>query len=268
MDGKYAKYIPSSYGFITGLSIEDNELHVYTKKTVKGEPHKYLLANKYTEYSGRLENQYRLITDEGNLQLIRSDLIKGIKSKLNNILLALLAPTSVAACIATFILEAALPLIAGIGIVIALLISKKMILSKTIKDFDEEMDIIKAYLESRHDIEEMSTKDLNVTGNLKSATISRIGVNQELHKNNLIPDVFDITLLDDLISQQKTKAELKKLLTNYMICVSLEKPQVFVNPNEEVEQQLADCSKHEDVEQEGFVESKNAPTRGLRPNNK
>lgn len=259
MDGKYSKYIPSSYGFITKLEIVDNVLHVYTDKTIKREPHKYPLGDKFSKYAKRLEKQYELITEEENLQLIKNDLITETKKILNTGLLVLSAPILLASGFTAIILSAIAPVMIGLIIEATLMVIRQLSLNKVESDFDDEMNMIKKYLKHRQDIETMSKQDINVTSNLSIDTLNRINTNQELHENHLIPEIYDITLLDDLISQQRSKSELKKLLTNYMICVALEEPQVFVNPNE---QQVIAPTEYEDEEQE------NTHTRSLKPSNK
>lgn len=263
MDGKYSKYIPSSYGFITKLEIVDNVLHVYTNKTIKREPHRYPLGEKFTKYAKRLERQYELITEEENLQVIKNDLINDSRKGLNTGLLVLSGPVLLTCGFTAIILSAIAPIILGLIIEAVLLIIHQISLKKVELDFDEEMDMIKTYLEHRQDIEAMSQKDLNVTSNLNTDTLNRINTNQELHTNHLIPEIYDITLLDDLISQQKSKSELKKLLTNYKICVALEEPQVFVNPNEP---QVTIPEEYE--EQEENVESTDIHTKSLKPSKK
>lgn len=232
MNGKYAKYIPSEYGFITKLEIEGDTLHVHTKMTDKNEPLKYPLKEKIGEYSQRLEKQYRLVSADKNAQLIKNDLISKTKEKLNTTLLVLSAPILLTAIISSILLAEIIPVIAGSGVIVTLLVSKKIALNKMSSNFEDEMDIVKTYLEARNDIEKLSEKDPNVINNLGKTTIGRINENEMLYEEQIIPEVFDITLLDDLINKKKFK-ELKKLLINYMICMALQQPQVFVNPTEE-----------------------------------
>jgi hypothetical protein len=232
MNGKYAKYIPSSYGFITKLEVKGDTLLVHTKETAKGEPHKYPLKGNMTDFSERLENQYRLITEEENLQIVKKDLVKDSKKMLNQALLVLSAPVFLASFFSALALSALPPVLIGIVIEIILMSGHAITLDKISKNFDEEMDMVRTYLSARTDIEQMYQKDTNVTGNLKSTTISRIELNNELRKTNPVAETFDIMLLDDLMSKATSKKELKKLLTNYMICVALRQQQVFVNPNE------------------------------------
>ena len=233
MDGKYAKYIPSSYGFITKLEIVDDTLYGHTKETAKRDPHKYPIRERIVEFSGRLENQYRLITDNKNLQVIKNDLIHDKKSMLLSILVILSGPISLTSILSALALSTITPLAAGAAAIGALLVAKQIILNKVSTDFDKEMDTIKTYLNYRSNIEEMSQEDSNVTNNLSRITTNRIDTNRFLYEDGIVPEIFDITLLDELISKTKTKKELEKLLTNYKICAALRQPQIFVNPNEE-----------------------------------
>lgn len=265
MDGKYAKYIPSSFGFITKLEIEDDVLYVYTKENIKGKPHKYPLREKIEEYSERLENQYRLITEEENLQIIKRDLEEDLLKK-QKLSMAISATLVALSCIYLGVTMSVIAsILVGLGGAAIITRTHLIAMKKIVKNFDEEMDMVRTYLSSRSDIEKMSKKDPNVTRNLKLATINRIDINNELNKDDMIPEIFDITLLDDLISKTNSKKELKKLLTNYMICVALRQPQVFVNPNEE--QKVIVRSKYDHREEE-TIDTKDAYTRGRRPNNK
>ena len=151
---------------------------------------------------------------------------------LNQALLVLSAPVFLASFFSALALSALPPVLIGIVIEIILMSGHAITLDKISKNFDEEMDMVRTYLSARTDIEEMYQKDPNVTGNLKSTTIERIGLNNELRKTNAATENFDIMLLDDLMSKATSKKELKKLLTNYMICVALRQPQEFINPNE------------------------------------
>lgn len=237
MDGKYARYF-GTYGFITKLKIKGDELHVYTKETAKGEPNKYPLREKITEYSERLENQYRLITDEENITIVKNDLINSSRKKLNKTLLILSIIVFLGTFFSSLALSTLLPLCIGVAVEISLMIGHATTLNKIIKNFDEEMDMVKTYLYSRSDMEKMSKKDPNVISNLKPSTLNRININNELYRDNMIPDIFDITLLDDLMSKATSKKELNKLLKSYLICVALRQPQVFVDPNEECEESV------------------------------
>lgn len=238
MNGKYAKYIPATHGFITKLEIKDDQLYVHTKETAKGEPNKYPLRDNITEYSARLENQYRLITEEENLQIIKNDLINSSRKKLNKVLLISSAIVFLGVLLSTLALSTLAPVFIGIIAEISLMVGREVTLNNITNNFDEEIDMIRTYLRSRRDIEKMNKKDPNVTGNLKSTTLNRIGINHELHKDNIISEIFDIILLDDLISKSTSKQELKKLLKSYLICISLRQPQVFVNPNKEHEESV------------------------------
>ena len=233
MDGKYAKYIPASHGFITKLEIKGDELHVYTKETAKGEPNKYPLREKITEYSERLENQYKLITDDENITIVKNDLINSSRKKLNKTLLVLSIIVFLGTFFSALALSTLLPLYIGVVAEISLMIGHATTLNKIIKKFDEEMDMVKTYLYSRSDIEKMSKNDPNVISNLKPLTQNRININNELYRDHMISDIFDITLLDDLMCKATSKKELNKLLKSYLICLSLRQPQVFVDPNKE-----------------------------------
>lgn len=216
----YSKYIPSSFGFITKLEIVGEEIHVWTPEN-KREPHKYPLS-ELPRYQKRLENQYNLIIQ--NKAVIKEELMNKVGNDVFLTIVALDAPLALAIAIMT-IFES-LMCLTLLAIPAAITILGSLLIKKVEKNFDEEMNIYELYLQERTKIETLSKNDKNITEHLSEKTNNRIKTNEELQQQGIIPEVFDIDLMDKTSLKQ-----LQKLLTKYQISKSLQEKQVFVNPN-------------------------------------
>lgn len=228
MDGKYVKYFKNQKGFITGIEIVNDEIHVYTAASKKGEPEIFPIKEKLPEYSQTLETQYRLITPEETAKMIKKDLMQTVKEKVNIMTTVGVVSLAVAAGVTLALDIIALPAITGLCILLSLVLRNITLKNKS-KSIDNETDMIRTYLDYRHDIETEYKQNQNVTRYLSDTTKHRITINEEYKQDKLIEDVFDIILMDELLDKKKLK-DLRTLLNHYIIGKSLEQPQAIINP--------------------------------------
>lgn len=228
MDGKYVKYFKNQKGFIRKIEIVNDEIHVYTAASKKGEPEIFPIKEKLPDYSQSLETQYKLITPEETAKMIKKDLMQKIKEK-NNFM------TTVGVCVlaitagVTFALDiVALSIIAGLCIPVSLVLRNETLKNKS-NAIDNEIDMVKTYIDYRHDIETEYKQNPNITRYLSCTTKHRITINEEYKEDGLIKDIFDIILMDELLDKKKLK-DLRTLLDHYIIGKSLEQPQAIINP--------------------------------------
>ena len=233
MDGKYVKFFENKDGFIKKLEINGEQIQVYTETSGKNAPLIYPVKEKVSDYSQRLEEQYRTISSEENAPKIKKDLMNQIKKKVN-IPTSLGCGISLTISLITVILGEIIIPIAGVITTLMLLGARNAILNNNSQKIDREITIIRKYLEHNQDIEKQSKKDPNVTRYLHNDVKDRIATNDKYKKDQLIKDIYDILLLDELLDKKKLK-DLETLLKYYTMTSSLEQPQTFIVPEKQNE---------------------------------
>ena len=148
----YSKFIQSSYGFITKYEIVDDEIHVYTAETEKGEPHKYP-ANKewITSVEKRLENQYKMVIN--NREVIKKDFLNRKSMPIKILAGLLILAFFVVGTIFTYMQAHVMPIVLGGIASILVSIFGAIVTFKISKKFDNELDLIEVYVNNRKNIE-------------------------------------------------------------------------------------------------------------------
>ena len=216
----YSKFIQSSYGFITKYEIVDDEIHIYTAESKKGEPHKYPANKEWISYvESRLENQYKLLF--ANKEMIKKDYLK---KKDMSLVVAIASVCAILLSLGVFLsLSVVWPLMLTLGAVGFAFLGNSAVLDNATKEFDEEMKILEVCINKRNEIEKRSRQDKNVTEYLSFQAAKRLANNEELRKMGTLDSSFNIDFMD------KTKLkDLKKLLQRYLISVGLTEEQKFV----------------------------------------
>lgn len=222
----YSKFIQSSYGFITRYEIVGDEIHIYTAETEKGEPQKMVATKENVAMvEERLENQYRMLLNnkdaikEETFKKVRTGLLKGFGIGFGVVLIATVIMWIMNLVFpAIFVAIAALLGGAGLG---------AHILAQMDAKFESEMKAFKTYLEDRKSIEERSKSDDNITSYLSKKAQNKLTANNKLKKNGIITDTLNIDFMD-----KSDLEDLKKLISRYLISVSLGEKQYFVNPTD------------------------------------
>lgn len=226
----YSKYIKNEYGFILDIktNIDEKKIEVVTSKTKKGQPLVYELTKENLEkFYKRLETQYSLLIE--NKDKVFEDYKKDIKNKFFWIDIVSYTILFVSAL---YSIVSIIPALVGFVIGSTVLISKYGVQKHNEKQLENQFEAYEFYIENRKAIEELESKDSNITYNVDTRTNNELVDNQALANENLIDSVFDIQLMDKISLKQ-----LREILLRYRITKALEEEQYFYMEEENKEEE-------------------------------
>lgn len=215
MDGKYAKYIRSPYGFICDYDVQDGKVVIYTAKSKKREPHTYTANKENIGFSEtRLEKQYQLLREHKDE--IKKDICKTVRGVMYRLVAGSILGTGLLFAILTTLN------ITTIGAAIMLFLELLSIpvgeisLATWKAKFDEAIEAQEMYMSERANIESKSQQDENITQYLSQHTLNILEENKKLQQEGKIDQVFNINLMD-----KSSLKDLKTLLERYQISMNL-----------------------------------------------
>lgn len=228
----YSQFIPNSFGFITKYEIVEDEIHVYTPETKKGQPHKYpATKEKIAFFEDRLKKQYELVVE--NREFLKEQVAQESKK-------TILPVTSIAAAVMALV-AAGIVALSSLPVWVAAIlgtaalatgIAGPVMVSHTTKQFEQETELARIYLDKRADIDAVSKDDSNVTAYLSKSATKKLSATEELRKKKRIDTRFSIDFLD-----KASLKDLKQLIARYLISTNINKEQQFVRPAANTPQQ-------------------------------